>query len=809
MAQLYDYRLGTSVTVADSRVSQLLGSGNYSFLAGDDIHVLDEKGSLYTVPPESAHLALQEGYTYAPTEVVEESKLRQTIADSPGTAAALGALRTTTLGLSDAALQTVGFTDSEIRMHRELNPIATTLGEVGGLVNPFGGTSLVARGALKAGRALAGHLASKATATGLRRTGSALNSRAVKGAVGGAAEGAVVGVPYAVSSNILDDPEMRPTLASHIYAGAGFGSVAGGLMGALSSVIRTGSGKFKQIADTAYFRALDPRKGEWNMVTKHGKYPDAVQELGAKIRALDKKGVLKNLDDAPELVRELDDTLLPAFGQQIDDLISRVMGAIKKSGQSFDDVAFNPDTIADRMTREILDNPQVLARGIVNEPQQLAKIARAEKSIEAFRDVAYRNLHPMIKKMGLKGKTLSFKDSEELKRFYQRELANWKKNPENYDYFQAMAKIIREESENSLDTIATKLSEIGGLPKSTYAEFVEAKEIYKALRQIRDIASGAAARQAINNRIPLTSYIIGGGLGGGALGGADTILTGGLGGAATFATAALARKYLRDSGELLLARTMGRISEYGEVLNLANRSEKEIAKYVGMLTRSGETASVKITSPAPPTQREQVKQFERVRDTIQDLSGNPEALYVRLEQMVPQVEGDQTITQDLMQTMATAVTHLNSKIPQNPIANDGLVFRQDRGSPSQVTMMRFFRHVEVVNNPNIVLQHLINGSLQTEHMDTIRDVFPRLLDAQLKSLLQSLMQTRNSRFSASQKQSLTLFLGEPMETSMQPLVLQQTQSQYAALREQPQQPPKGSVLQMPDSRTQAQRLEGT
>ena len=228
-----------------------------------------------------------------------------------------------------------------------------------------------------------------------------------------------------------------------------------------------------------------------------------------------------------------------------------------------------------------------------------------------------------------------------------------------------------------------------------------------------------------------------------------------------------------------------------------------------MLTRSGETASVKITSPAPPTQREQVEQFERVRDTIQDLSGNPEALYVRLESMAPQVEGDQTITQDLMQTMATAVTHLNSKIPQNPIANDGLVFRQDRGSPSQVTMMRFFRHVEVVNNPNIVLQHLINGSLQTEHMDTIRDVFPRLLDAQLKSLLQSLMQTRNSRFSASQKQSLTLFLGEPMETSMQPLVLQQTQSQYAALREQPQQPPKGSVLQMPDSRTQAQRLEDT
>ena len=91
-----------------------------------------------------------------------------------------------------------------------------------------------------------------------------------------------------------------------------------------------------------------------------------------------------------------------------------------------------------------------------------------------------------------------------------------------------MARIIREESENALDAVAGRLQKFDALPKNVKAEFIEAKEIYKSLKQIRDISAGAAARQAVNNRLPLTSYIMGGGFATSGFLAADSLLTGGL-----------------------------------------------------------------------------------------------------------------------------------------------------------------------------------------------------------------------------------------------------------------------------------------
>ena len=52
MAKLYDYRLNAGVLVADERVNELIGSGNYSFIKGETIHVTDETGQIYNVPAE-------------------------------------------------------------------------------------------------------------------------------------------------------------------------------------------------------------------------------------------------------------------------------------------------------------------------------------------------------------------------------------------------------------------------------------------------------------------------------------------------------------------------------------------------------------------------------------------------------------------------------------------------------------------------------------------------------------------------------------------------------------------------------------
>jgi len=770
VARLYDYQTESAVNVDDSRVEDLIASGNYAFIQGDKVTLVGEDDTLYDFPADKAYAALRAGYRYAPVELVETEDLKATVSDSPFTSAGLGALRTMSFGLSDMALQNLGFTDEEIRMHRELNPIATTAGELGGLIFPFGGTSLVARGAARGAQKLVGSISKAASnKKALRTLASPLNTRVVKGAVGGAAEGAVVGVPYAVSSQILDDPERRPEFSEHIIAGAGFGGIAGGLVGGIATALSKGGSALKFARDRAYYRTLDPKKTEWNKITRHGNYSRGANEFGAKLANLDKKGIVKNLDDPEALLMQLEDDLLPYYGKRLDDIITDVESKMAKSGQYLDDLKFDPDTIADRMIREIVDNPRAMGAGLVDDAVQNARIKNARQAIEDFRDIAWKNMNPIAKaisqKLGMRGKTLNFRDSEELKRFYQRELANFKKNPDNFAHYESMANIIREESENALAAIGNRLSNTKGIKSDTYANFLEAKDVYATLKNLHFFAQGAAARQANNARLPLTSYIVGAGLGGGVFGAADSVLTGGLGAAATFAGTALARKYIRDNGELLFARTLNRISDYGGMLNLADKSQKAMDAGVSLILRGGAAAGVKVKNPIPDSPEKTIEEFIKTRNQLDNLNGNPQALYPRFLAMLPEVEGDQTLNQSVANTMANGVSFLHSKLPKSTTAPSELVFNPTEEVPRFSEILKFNRYKTIVDNPNLVLPMIAQGSLQPEHVEAMQAVYPALYQAQMKMLVERVM-TRNRNLDTVVRNSLSRFFQARMNASL-------------------------------------------
>ena len=785
MAKLYDYRLGAGVLVADERVSELVSSGNYSFIKGDTIHVTDESGEIWTVPAENAQESLNLGYTYAPEDVVNKAKMRQEIEESPLTSAGYGLARSLTFGLSDA----LG-SKEELRMRREISPVATGIGEIGGLVTPMGLTGLAARGATKAATALLKNASSAAARTKkLKTVGSVLNSRVVKGAAGGMAEGAAIGTMYGTSSQLLDDPENYPTFADHIYAGAGFGLVGGGIISAIGASLKGAGGKFKKEAHKAYFRALDPKRKDYDRVTRKNVYPENVANLGERIKELDDKGILKNLDDAVELEKELSGTLIPEYGKRIDDIISEVESAIKKSGQSMDDVQFNIKKIADRMEIDILQNKKVAFEGMPVEDSISAKLDDMAKSIKAFRN------------HGSGKKTLSFRESENLKTWYQKNLANYQKQPLNYDYFNQMAYIIRDESELALEAISGKLSTVKGFKQSTYAEFLEAKQIYGALKQIRDVAAEASARQMVNARFPITSYITAAPLAGGVFAGAESVLTGGLGAAATFGGTALLRKYAKDNGELILARTMGRLSDYGEMLNFAGKSQVSIDKFVQALVRGGAATTTKIANPFPGSPENTVEKYKKLKKDIQEINTNPQSLYVRLDAMLPDVEGDQTINQELAQTMANIVGFLNGKLPENTSTSQ-LLFNNDQVPPMN-QILKFMRYVEVLNDPNKVLQLVAAGQLMPEHLEALKTVFPRLHQAQIEAVLEGLTnQGLPLKLNLSQRQSLGRFLDTATDRMFSTEFVKNTQDAYGAAREA-QSKNKGMNIKFPDFTTAA------
>ena len=204
--------------------------------------VQDDQGKLFNVPSENAHLALRAGYSYAPTDYVERKDLERKAAESPGTAAAFGALRGLTFGLSDGALQLAGYTPEEITAYRDQNPIATAAGEIGSLVFPFGLTSLP-RGAARAASSLTARAETSWQRNQRTPVGIYPKQQVVKGAAGAAGALALDRcMPTVITFLVMT----KTILLANVYAGAGFEPQLGPV-GALSTVLTTGAGKFKRL----------------------------------------------------------------------------------------------------------------------------------------------------------------------------------------------------------------------------------------------------------------------------------------------------------------------------------------------------------------------------------------------------------------------------------------------------------------------------------------------------------------------------------------------------------------------------------
>lgn len=177
-------------------------------------------------------------------------------------AGAAGAARGLTFGLSDAALTEL---DPSLRdplnALREVNPTASSVGEIAGAVAPAlvsGGSSLLARGAtaLPRGAMALGGAAERGAAALVGRGATSVLGAAAQGAarVGarGAVEGALYGAGHEVSEAALGDYAIT---ADHLLAGSTHGALAGlalgGGLGALEGAGGAVIGKLRARLDAA------------------------------------------------------------------------------------------------------------------------------------------------------------------------------------------------------------------------------------------------------------------------------------------------------------------------------------------------------------------------------------------------------------------------------------------------------------------------------------------------------------------------------------------------------------------------------
>lgn len=213
-------------------------------------------GTVVTLPMSQRMAAAQQGYTMAGGEEIagaSEARAQRRIGSDPFVAAgafSAGALRTTTLGLSDLAIAQAATGDYEegaagLAGMREAAPGASVAGEIAGALNPYSPVGAIGLGA---------------------RAGGGLLARAGLGALSGAGEGALLGAGKAVSDAVLEGgPLTWERVAQEMGPGALWGGAFGGALPVAGAAVKgaakrallpTGARSLEQAAKQSAVRAI-------------------------------------------------------------------------------------------------------------------------------------------------------------------------------------------------------------------------------------------------------------------------------------------------------------------------------------------------------------------------------------------------------------------------------------------------------------------------------------------------------------------------------------------------------------------------
>jgi hypothetical protein len=134
----------------DKELPSLVESGAVS-IPNQDYEFESPEGEKYKVGPQGFLDAVKMGWKYRDQGTIHEEKLQEKYGDSTAKALLYSGLSSTTAGISDLILSRYGLVNQEeLSNVKKFNPVASTVGEVGGAIIP----ALLSGGAGVAGKAI-------------------------------------------------------------------------------------------------------------------------------------------------------------------------------------------------------------------------------------------------------------------------------------------------------------------------------------------------------------------------------------------------------------------------------------------------------------------------------------------------------------------------------------------------------------------------------------------------------------------------------------------------------------------------------
>lgn len=165
------------------------------------------------------------------------------------------------------------------------------------------------------------------------------------------------------------------------------------------------------------------------------------------------------------------------------------------------------------------------------------------------------------------------------------------------------------------------------------------------------------------------------------------------------------------------------------------------------------------------------KDREKLDKTVEDLQNNPDDAYKMAGgptgYYLPGHEGA------LTQASMNAVKYLQDIKPKSYQAGP-----LDKPiEPSKAELSRYNRALDIATEPNIVLQHVKDGTLQTTDLQDLKSMFPGLYQQMAQKLTNNMInaQSEEEPIPYKTRMSLSLFLGQPIDSSMTLMSIQAAQ----------------------------------
>jgi len=171
-----------------------------------------------------------------------------------------------------------------------------------------------------------------------------------------------------------------------------------------------------------------------------------------------------------------------------------------------------------------------------------------------------------------------------------------------------------------------------------------------------------------------------------------------------------------------------------------------------------------------------MSEFDRKSENIQKLANlPPDKLVDHLAETHQKLnESAPGIAPHVNNVAVNGINFLNGQLPKPATEFPG----DENLKPSKTQQDQWLDHYDMVNNPMSVLDHVKNGTLNSQHMEALSAVHPDLLHEMQQRVMEQAQPKQMKHLEYSTKIAVSKFLGTPLHQSLMPGVIANDQAQF-------------------------------